>query len=131
MATVILFQAALILGAPWGEYTMGGIYPGKLPARMRAAAGVQIVILLLFASIAASRAGIALAGFPQCLQNRHLDCDGILCSGYCDEPGKQKQEREGSDGAYECGGPGLLVSDSHFLKKKRLNPGRETAFFSL
>ncbi len=63
MVTVILFQAALILGAPWGEYTMGGIYPGKLPARMRAAAAVQIVILLLFASIAASRAGIALAGF--------------------------------------------------------------------
>lgn len=28
---VILFQVALAVGVPWGEYAMGGKFPGKNP----------------------------------------------------------------------------------------------------
>jgi hypothetical protein len=31
---VILFQIALVFGAPWGEYTMGGKFHGKLPIKI-------------------------------------------------------------------------------------------------
>jgi hypothetical protein len=50
----------LVFGAPLGEYTMGGKFPGKLPVKMRIAAFVQIFILLLFASIVIAKAGISL-----------------------------------------------------------------------
>lgn len=38
MGLTILFQFALAAGMPWGEYSMGGKYPGKYPQRMRLAA---------------------------------------------------------------------------------------------
>lgn len=53
------FQIALALGAPWGEITLGGKFPGKLPGPMRVAALVQIVILWIFVMLVATRAGIA------------------------------------------------------------------------
>lgn len=34
----IAFQLALALGAPWGEYAMGGRYPGRFPPGLRLAA---------------------------------------------------------------------------------------------
>ena len=55
-----LFQLALALGAPLGEYTMGGRFPGKLPSSMRIAAVVQLVILFLFVAVVASKAGLVL-----------------------------------------------------------------------
>ena len=60
---VIAFQFALILGAPWGEYTMGGQLKGALPPSRRVAAGVQILILILFAQVALTRSGLILPGF--------------------------------------------------------------------
>ena len=59
---VIAFQFALVLGAPWGEYTMGGQLKGVLPPSRRAAAGVQALILILFALVALTRAGLILPG---------------------------------------------------------------------
>lgn len=38
---VIAFQIALAAGAPWGEYAMGGEFPGELPTAMRVAAVLQ------------------------------------------------------------------------------------------
>ena len=58
---IAVLQLLLALGAPLGELTMGGRFPGKLPGKMRAAAVVQMLILLIFGMIAASRAGIAFA----------------------------------------------------------------------
>lgn len=46
---VCLFQLALVFGAPWGEYTMGGQTKGKLSAQGRVTAGVSILVLLLMA----------------------------------------------------------------------------------
>lgn len=42
---VILFQVTLAVGVPWGEYAMGGKFPGKYPISMRFACIVQIAIL--------------------------------------------------------------------------------------
>ncbi len=39
-AMVVAFQLGLALGAPWGEYAMGGRFPGRFPPRMRVAAVV-------------------------------------------------------------------------------------------
>ena len=46
---VCIFQAALIFGAPWGEYTMGGQTKGKLPVTGRVTAGVSILVLFVMA----------------------------------------------------------------------------------
>lgn len=63
IAIVILFQAALAVGIPWGEYAMGGKYPGKLPAPMRAACLIQIVILAFLAIIVLSQTESILPGW--------------------------------------------------------------------
>lgn len=57
---VIVFQLALAAGAPWGEWTMGGAFPGQLPPPMRAAAVGSAALLLAFAAVVVSRAGLAL-----------------------------------------------------------------------
>jgi hypothetical protein len=57
---VVLFQLALAAGAPWGALTMGGAFPGRLPAAMRVAAVAQALLLLLLAAIVAARAGLML-----------------------------------------------------------------------
>jgi hypothetical protein len=57
---IVLFQLALVFGAPLGEYTMGGKFTGKLPLKMRIAALIQIFILLLFVSVVIAKAGLAL-----------------------------------------------------------------------
>ncbi len=52
------FQLALALGAPFGEYAMGGRFPGRFPPPLRVAAIVQAVVLALLAVVVASRAGL-------------------------------------------------------------------------
>ena len=59
-AGVIAFQIALAAGAPWGEYAMGGAYPGQFPPELRVAAVVQAGILAGLALVVLARAGIAL-----------------------------------------------------------------------
>lgn len=59
----ILFQLALALGAPWGEYAMGGKFPGKLPFKMRIIAIFQAFVILIFAIIVLIRSGIVLNHF--------------------------------------------------------------------
>ena len=55
---VVVFQLALAAGAPWGEYAMGGAYPGQLPSALRVAAVVQAALLALLAGIVLARAGL-------------------------------------------------------------------------
>lgn len=61
-AVVVAFQLALAAGAPWGELTMGGAFPGQLPPRMRAAAVGSAMLLSALGAIIAARAGLA---FPR------------------------------------------------------------------
>lgn len=62
-AGIIVFQLALAAGAPWGEYAMGGAYPGRFPPAMRVAAVVQAVLLALLAGVVLACAGVALPGW--------------------------------------------------------------------
>ncbi len=43
LAVVAAFQAALALGAPWGEAAYGGVHRGALPVKYRASSGVASV----------------------------------------------------------------------------------------
>ena len=42
---VILFQFALVFGAPLGEYSMGGRFKGRYPLKMRVVAVINALIL--------------------------------------------------------------------------------------
>jgi hypothetical protein len=64
-AVVILFQLALAGGAPWGEYAMGGAYPGQFPPALRVAAVVQALILAGFLWIIAVRGGLLFTRRPK------------------------------------------------------------------
>jgi len=56
---VALFHIALALGTPWGEYAMGGKFPGVLPRRVRAVAAAVIPLYLFFAYVILLRSGLA------------------------------------------------------------------------
>ena len=49
LAAVVVFQLALVAGAPWGAWTQGGAVTGALPTSGRVFAAVSAVILLAFA----------------------------------------------------------------------------------
>lgn len=55
---VVIFQVALVAGAPWGEYTMGGQHPGTLPGRFRLTAAVSALIMLAQSGHYLAQAGI-------------------------------------------------------------------------
>lgn len=57
---VMAFQAALALGAPWGEYAMGGAFPGVYAPRLRIAAIVQGAVIGLLALVVLSAGRVAL-----------------------------------------------------------------------
>ncbi len=57
---VILFQIALAAGVPWGEFAMGGAFPGQFPPELRVAAVLQAGILAALAFVVLARAGITL-----------------------------------------------------------------------
>ena len=43
---VVLFQMALVLGAPMGEYTLGGQKSGRLPTRLRVTTAFSLLVNL-------------------------------------------------------------------------------------
>lgn len=56
-----LFQVALALGVPWGQYAFGGRAvrdDGTLPPAYRLASAVAAVLLLLFAAVILVRGGV-------------------------------------------------------------------------
>lgn len=55
---VVVFQLALVAGAPWGEYTMGGRNKGRLPRLLRISATVSAVIMLAQAGHYLAQAGV-------------------------------------------------------------------------
>ncbi len=66
LAGVALFQVALVLGAPWGEYTQGGSTAGSLPAGQRAVAAVSAVLLFVMAGALLARIEVGpMAALPR------------------------------------------------------------------
>ena len=57
---VIVFQLALALGAPWGELTWAGRFPGTLPVYMRCVCILSALLLLMFALVVSVRGGLLL-----------------------------------------------------------------------
>jgi hypothetical protein len=55
---VVAFQVALAAGAPWGEYAMGGAFPGQFPPALRIAALVQAALLVGLAAVVLTRAEV-------------------------------------------------------------------------
>ncbi len=55
---VALFQLALVLGAPMGEYAFGGQNAGKLPTRLRISSAFSFVLLLAIAGHYFAQAGV-------------------------------------------------------------------------
>ena len=45
LLVIAIFQAALALGAPWGEAAWGGQNPGVLPRNLRIASGIAAVVI--------------------------------------------------------------------------------------
>ncbi len=62
---VILFQIGLVIGMPWGEYAMGGRFPGTYPWKMRLGSIIQIIILFFFAYIVLIRAEIVSSRYDE------------------------------------------------------------------
>ena len=63
---VFAFQIALVAGAPWGEYTMGGQNKGILPTQLRIGAAVSAVIMLAQAGHYLAQAGV----LPKLVENQ-------------------------------------------------------------
>jgi hypothetical protein len=64
-AVVIVFQIALAAGAPWGEYAMGGAFPGRFPPALRIAAIIQAALLIGMAAVVLARAGLILPSWSR------------------------------------------------------------------
>ncbi len=60
---VTIFQFGLALGMPWGEFAMGGKFPGKFPVKLRVLSLVQIVILAFMSLIVLINANLLLIQF--------------------------------------------------------------------
>ena len=59
---VIILQLGLALGMPWGEYSMGGKFPGKYPPALRVVCLFEIILLAFLASIVLAKAKLPLPG---------------------------------------------------------------------
>ncbi|MEY3560988.1 MAG: hypothetical protein RL068_140 [Actinomycetota bacterium] len=53
-----LFQLALVLGAPMGEYAYGGQMPGRLPIPYRVSSAFSFLLMLAFAGHYLAQLGI-------------------------------------------------------------------------
>jgi hypothetical protein len=58
LAALVVFQGALIAGAPLGRYAWGGQHK-VLPTRLRMGSATSIVLYVLFAYVALAKAGLA------------------------------------------------------------------------
>jgi len=64
VALACLFHLAILWGAPWGRFTMGGRWPGRLPVMARAFSVASAMLLVVMALVVLVRAGILQADLP-------------------------------------------------------------------
>lgn len=63
-AMTVAFHTAMMLGAPWGHLTMSGRWHGALPLPARGLSAASAGLILVMASVVASRAGLLAWRFP-------------------------------------------------------------------
>ena len=73
-----VFQVALVLGAPWGEFTLGGRWRGSLPGVVRLLPLLSLLVLAFFGAVILARAGL---GLP--LLQSHSHSLAWVVVGYC------------------------------------------------
>ena len=78
VAFTMVFQLALVAGAPLGEFTLGGKWHGRLPPIGRGIALFSTVLLLGFSVVLLARSGLA---FPNLYDASRLIVWVIV--GYC------------------------------------------------
>ncbi len=66
-ALPIAMHLGLAAGAPWGRYTVGGRFPGRLPPLWRGLAVVQAGLLAAMACAVLDRAGVIALDLPVCV----------------------------------------------------------------
>jgi hypothetical protein len=66
---VALFQLALVLGAPMGEYAFGGQHPGKLPLGFRVGSAISFLMLLAIGGHYLAQGGVLSALLPASLNS--------------------------------------------------------------
>ena len=66
---VAMFQLALVLGAPMGEYAFGGQHKGKLPTRFRVASAFSFVTLIALGGHYLAQAGVFTPLLPPMLNS--------------------------------------------------------------
>jgi len=64
VALTCLFHLAIIWGAPWGRFTMGGRWPRRLPVLARLFSAASAMLLIVMALVVLTRAGILQADLP-------------------------------------------------------------------
>lgn len=57
LGCLAVFQVALVGGVPWGRFAHGGQHPGSLPASLRAASVVTVLLYVVMALVVLDRAG--------------------------------------------------------------------------
>ena len=77
-AGVGAFQIALALGAPWGEFTLGGRWKGRLPTLVRFVPLLSLLLLIGFSAVILAR-----SGFEVPLVQQHSQSLAWLVVGYC------------------------------------------------
>ena len=63
-AVVCAFHLAVILGAPWGQLTMGGRWDGALPWQGRVVSALSMSLLAGLAVVVLARAGVLRLRLP-------------------------------------------------------------------
>jgi hypothetical protein len=65
LAGIALFQLALALGAPLGRAAWGGTQAGTLPAGLRVASGVAMLVWTAAALVVLRRGGLGMLAMPE------------------------------------------------------------------
>ena len=60
---IVFFQIGLTMGMPWGEYAMGGYFPGRFSWTLRLLAIFQGLLLIIFAIIVLDKTSLFRFGF--------------------------------------------------------------------
>lgn len=65
LVPVALFQLALALGLPWGEFAMGGEQTGSFSPEMRVGAVMQLPLIAVVCALVLARAGLTLESWHE------------------------------------------------------------------
>jgi hypothetical protein len=57
-AVMVVFQALLAAGMPWGRVAWGGTHPGVLPRNLRIASGISVLVWVGVGLVLAQRGGV-------------------------------------------------------------------------